>query len=37
MALMLKNKMTAKEMWDTLVAEMMKKLKIVLTTLQRQL
>jgi hypothetical protein len=31
-----KNK-TIKEMWDALVAEMMKKPKMVLTTLQRQL
>jgi hypothetical protein len=37
MALMLNNYPTAKEMWDTLIAEVTKKPKMVLTNLQRQL
>jgi predicted nucleic acid-binding protein len=36
-ALMLKKHPMAKEMWDRFIAEIMKKLKIVLTNLQRQL
>jgi hypothetical protein len=37
MGLMLKKYPTAKEMWNALVAEVTKKLKIVLTSVQRQL
>jgi gag-polypeptide of LTR copia-type len=37
LALMLQKKKTAKEVWDTLVQEMTKKPKMVLTGLQRQL
>ena len=37
LALMLQKKSTAKELWDTLVTEMTKKPKMVVTSLQRQL
>ena len=37
LALMLEKKKTAKEVWDTLVNEMTKKPKLVLTSLQCQL
>jgi hypothetical protein len=37
MALMLKKYPIAKEIWDMLVAEMTKKPKIVVTSIQRQL
>ena len=37
LALMLQKKSTVKELWDTLVTEMTKKPKMVVTSLQRQL
>src|SRR3979490_2782341 len=37
LALMLEKKKDTKEIWDTLVEEMMKKPKMVVTTIQRQL
>ena len=37
LALMLQKMSTAKELWDTLVTEMTKKPKMVVTSLQRQL